>query len=249
MIFINHTPNACLFYLYQYVRLDKNEPFYIGVGKRYKGKTDFTRAKQSHAHNSICVAIIAKTDYRIEIIEEHDDYNFIREREKHLIAEYGRKHNHTGILANMTAGGDGCLDHPNIQCYKKCYAYTKDGAFFKEFESITAAAKYFNVDDQCITLAMKRPDKVYLIKDHQFRLFKTNNIPAVLDIREKLSNRKSKPVTQLTREGEFVKEWKSAVIAAKELKITRSHIADCCLNVKYHHTAGGFKWKFKETIS
>lgn len=248
MIFINHTPNACLFYLYQYVRLDKNEPFYIGVGKRYKGKTDFTRAKQSHAHNSICMAIIAKTDYRIEIIEEHNDYNFIREREKAMIAKYGRKHNGSGTLANFTAGGDGMLGADCSRLWKKCYAYTKDGAFFKEFESITAAAKHFNVGDNCIGNAMKHPEKTYLIKNHQFRLFKTGSIPTVLDIHEKLSNRRSKSVIQLTRDGEFVKEWKNAVIAAKELGFTgsRRHICDCCLGIR--KTARGFKWQFKENI-
>lgn len=245
MILVNHTTNSALYYLYRYIRLDKNEPFYVGVGKRYKGKTDFTRAKASHKHNSICMAIIAKTDYQIEIIEESNDYIFIREREKELISQYGRKHNHSGILANMTAGGDGCLDHPNIQCYKKCYVYTKEGAFFKEFESITAAARYFDVDDQCISNAIKHPEKIYLIKNHQFRFVKQDNIPAVLDIREKLSNRKSKPVMQFTREGKFIKEWKSAVEAAKELGFigSRRHISDCCLGIR--KTAKGFNWQFK----
>ena len=34
---------------------------------------------------------------------------FIKDKEKEFIALYGRKNNNTGILANMTEGGDGTL--------------------------------------------------------------------------------------------------------------------------------------------
>jgi len=245
MILINYTNNEKLRYLYQYVRLDKNEPFYIGVGKRYKSKNDFTRAKSSHKHNSICMSIINKTDYNIEILEESDDYFYIREREKELIKKYGKIFNGTGILANFTDGGDGLLGTIQPQLYKKCYSYTKNGIFHKEFESITAASIYFNVNDGLITLAMNPKYNVYLIKNHQFRNFKVDKIDPVLNIKEKLSNRKSIPIYQLTKDGKIIKEWKSASIAAKELNLSRSHIQECCREKKYCHTIGGFKWKFK----
>ena len=246
MEFINHTNNQKLHYLYQYIRLDKNEPFYIGVGKRYKSKNDFTRAKSTYDHNNICKLIINKTDYNIEILEESDDYYYIREREKELIAKYGKIFNGTGVLANFTDGGDGGNGTTNPQLYKKCYSYTKDGFFHKEFESITAAAIYFNIDDSQISNAIIYTDRIFLTKNHQFRNFKSDSIPPVLDIREKLSNRKSIPIIQLDRDGNLIKEWKSAFVAAKELNMfgSRRHICECCYGTR--KTAGGFKWRFKE---
>lgn len=106
MKLVNQTQNNCKYYLYQYVRLDKNEVFYVGIGTRYKSKTDFTRATMSHRHNSICVAIINKTDYRIEIIAESDNNAEIRQQEMDLVTKYGRIDLKTGSLANMTNGGE-----------------------------------------------------------------------------------------------------------------------------------------------
>ena len=60
------------------------------------------------------------------------------------------------------------------------------------------------------------------------------------------SNDKSKPIVQLTKEGEFVAEYKSSYDAERQTGICRADINKCCLNKKYHKSAGGFVWKFKE---
>lgn len=41
----------------------------------------------------------------------------------------------------------------------------------------------------------------------------------------------------------FIKEWDSATIAGKELKISSSDICQCCKNKK--NSCGNFKWKYK----
>lgn len=95
-------------YLYQHTRLDKDEIFYIGVGTNQDVEY-YSRSKEKHGRSSIWKKIVAKTEYRIDIILESDDYAFILEKEKEFVTLYGRKNINTGPLANLTDGGEGCL--------------------------------------------------------------------------------------------------------------------------------------------
>ena len=69
-------------YLYKHIRLDTNEVFYVGIGGKY-------RPNQKN-RNTIWKRIVAKTDYKIEIILESNDYEFIKQKEIELIKSYGR---------------------------------------------------------------------------------------------------------------------------------------------------------------
>jgi len=51
------------------------------------------------------------------------------------------------------------------------------------------------------------------------------------------------PILQYTIDGEFVKEWQGASVAAKELGLHASNIGDC-LKGRVHKT-GNFKWGYK----
>lgn len=98
------------YYLYRHIRLDKNEPFYIGVGTTPKRKAIshehyYRRAYNSSNRNTIWKNITNKTDYEVEILLESDNYDFIKEKEIEFIKLYGRKDNNTGVLSNMTDGG------------------------------------------------------------------------------------------------------------------------------------------------
>ena len=55
-----------------------------------------------------------------------------------------------------------------------------------------------------------------------------------------------KRIAQLSIDGELIREWRSAEDASKNLGILRCDISAVCNNLKYHKTAGGFKWKFIE---
>ena len=53
----------------------------------------------------------------------------------------------------------------------------------------------------------------------------------------------SRPILQLTKDGEFIKEWPSLSDAYRQLGIPPSNI---CLCLKGHYTsAGGFVWRYK----
>lgn len=94
------------YYLYRHIRLDKNEPFYIGIGtkKNYKThKSIYSRAYNKTSRNKYWMNIISKTSYNVEILLESNDYNFIKNKEIELISEYKKLYK----LSNFTKGGEG----------------------------------------------------------------------------------------------------------------------------------------------
>jgi len=101
------------YFIYRHIRLDKNVPFYIGIGT--KGKRDnsyrnlYARAFISTRRGVFWNRIVAKTKYRVEIIFETSDNNFLDIKEREFIKLYGRRNIKTGSLVNLTDGGRGIL--------------------------------------------------------------------------------------------------------------------------------------------
>jgi len=93
-------------YLYRHVRLDKQEPFYVGIGLDPKAGTYprafYTKGRSVYWHN-----IANKTQYRVEIMLDDLTWEDACEREREFIALYGRSDKGTGVLVNQTDGGDG----------------------------------------------------------------------------------------------------------------------------------------------
>lgn len=54
---------------------------------------------------------------------------------------------------------------------------------------------------------------------------------------------KSKPVSQYSKEGIFIKEWGSICDVSRDLGIPTGNISKCCMGNRNY--AGGFKWKYK----
>jgi len=94
-------------YVYRHIRLDNGYPFYIGISNSCDGK--YKRANARAKRNNLWGKIVAKTNYEVEILFEHDDYEFIKEKEKEFISLYGRINTKTGILSNLTDGGEGTI--------------------------------------------------------------------------------------------------------------------------------------------
>ena len=59
---------------------------------------------------------------------------------------------------------------------------------------------------------------------------------------ERCAKALSKPIVQLSLNGEFIKYWKSAKQAERKLNINCSHIGRCCKGK--HKSAGKYKWKY-----
>lgn len=56
----------------------------------------------------------------------------------------------------------------------------------------------------------------------------------------------SKPVVQLTKDGEYIKTWANAGEAQRQGIASRGNIGKCCLHYRNCFTAGGYKWEYEE---
>jgi hypothetical protein len=92
-------------YVYRHIRLDKNEPFYIGIGTTMaSGKCK--RAFDKKNRNRFWNFIANKTDYDVEVLFENIELEYAIEKEKEFIELYGLSCNGTGTLTNIKSGGD-----------------------------------------------------------------------------------------------------------------------------------------------
>jgi len=94
-------------YVYRHIRLDKNEPFYIGIGKDNTYKRAFQSSKTKRSdfwHN------IASKGYEVEILMDNLTWEQACEKEKEFISIYGRRDLGQGTLVNLTNGGDGVIE-------------------------------------------------------------------------------------------------------------------------------------------
>lgn len=93
-------------YLYRHIRLDKNIPFYIGIGSDSDGT--YRRAYRKDRNNKHWVNIIKKHPYEVEILLDDLTWEEACIKEIEFIKLYGRKSD-GGCLVNITCGGDGFL--------------------------------------------------------------------------------------------------------------------------------------------
>ncbi len=90
--------------VYRHIRLDKNEPFYIGIG------LDLKRAYSKFGRGKFWNKIVDKTDYEVDILFDDITWEQACEKEKEFIALYGRKDKNSGTLVNLTDGGEGKIN-------------------------------------------------------------------------------------------------------------------------------------------
>lgn len=154
-------------YVYRHIRLDKNEPFYIGISD-----ADKYRATTKRCRNLLWQRIVAKTDYEVEILMDNITMEQAKEKEVEFIKLYGRIDIKTGCLANLTDGGEGTVGrkYSPSKSHRKNLSdshkgkkmseesknkmskakkvpvlqFDLDGNFIKEWGGLIDAARHFN---------------------------------------------------------------------------------------------------------
>ena len=132
-------------YVYRHIRLDKNEPFYIGIGKddTYKRAYQSSKTKRSDFwHN------IASKGYEVEILMDNLTWEQACEKEKEFISIYGRKDLGQGSLVNLTNGGDGAIEisKESIESIRKKLTGLKQSEYTKNKRKETLKKVWQNED-------------------------------------------------------------------------------------------------------
>lgn len=228
-----------MYYLYRHIRLDKNEPFYIGIGtiqvidsKYYY----YSRAKDKSNRNIIWNRIVAKTKYKIDIIIESDDYGFIKQKEIEFVKLYGRIDLETGSLANLTDGGEGCLNispESLIQRNQKLIGQKRTEEFKKKLSEDRKGKK-----NPCFGRIFSEEEKANVskrMKGHKYNLGKI----AIEEHKKKISDSRlgskhwsSKKVIN-TETNEI---FDTVTLAAKSLNINRGYLSNMLSNKNKNKT-------------
>jgi hypothetical protein len=92
-------------YVYRHIRVDKNEPFYIGIGS----DSIYRRAKTRDGRNKIWKGIVKRSNFEVDILFDDISFDEAKQKEIEFISLYGRIDKGTGTLCNLTDGGEGML--------------------------------------------------------------------------------------------------------------------------------------------
>lgn len=211
------------YYCYRHIRLDNNEPFYIGIGSKNKKystfKSEYKRAFQKTGRNSFWKNITNKIDYKIEIIFESKSKEEIKNKEIEFISLYKRK-DENGKLCNFTNGGDGlnrkfCDKGEKDSQSKKVYQFDLDGNFIKEWGSVREIERelgYFNTAISKVCSSNKGTYKNYF-----------------WSYSENLTNtfKRYKKIKQI-KDGTVLKTWNKISEIEKQLGIKSANIVSAC---------------------
>jgi len=202
-------------YLYRHIRLDKNEPFYIGIGSYPK------RAYSNRDRNKYWKNIVNNFGYEVDIVLDDLTWEEACKKEKEFISLYGR-FQFGGILCNMTDGGDGgfgVIVSEETKEKKRIISKTK---------SISAETRE--------KMAAKLRGRV--LPEWQKKI-----LSEAAKNRKRKTDWCNKPIEQYDLNGNFIKEYKSLTIAANEIGTNISNI--CAVLNNRRNKCKGFKFKYK----
>lgn len=226
-------------YVYQHIRLDKNEPFYIGVGEdtpNEKGK--YRRAYNTFHRNNFWKKIKNKTNYKVEILIDDISYTKALEKEIEFIALYGRKNIGKGPLCNLTDGGEGVKGI--VKATKKVVQKDFDNNIIKVYDSIASVSKY-GYSKSSVNRCCKGGAKTHLGYVWQYFDNQSDDLTYNKSSRE-IKNRKR--IIQKNLDGSIAKIWDCMMDAIKNNPgCTSSGIGCCCNSIMRTHK--GFMWEFE----
>jgi len=152
------------YFLYRHIRLDKMQPFYIGVGKKeFRSKSHksvYSRAYNTRSRNIHWKNIVNKSMYSVEILLESDSREFILNKEMEFIEMYGIS-SEGGCLVNITRGGNyngttvSSGNNNFVKKSKSVFAYNLCGDLIKTFDSQHEASRYFGKTNSYVYNAIK----------------------------------------------------------------------------------------------
>jgi len=143
-------------YIYRHIRLDKNEPFYIGIGTDSK----YQRAYSKQSRNIFWNRIVQKTNYEVEILLDNLTRDEAKIKEIEFIALYGKKIDKTGILTNISDGGDGNSGGKHTEEAKRKIGESNKLKDYSKFDRSYMQTKEYKDKISKINKGRKMPDSM-----------------------------------------------------------------------------------------
>lgn len=202
--------------VYRHIRLDKNVPFYIGIGTRKSRAYDKGR-------NRIWKNIAAKTNYEVEILFDDLTRPQAEAKERELITLYGRLDLKTGTLANLTNGGDEGGGQSN-----KGRKHTEETK--AKLKGRPSNSKRPEVRKKLSELFKGRPIPEEQKKRISEALKGKSNGPWKDSQRQKILQfwlNQYNPIGQYDLQGNLIKLWNNRIEASLQLNIKKDYIREC----------------------
>jgi hypothetical protein len=231
-------------YIYGLIDPRNDSIFYVGfandLNKRFHEHLNTNgkkREKNTHKDNVINKILALGLKPEIKILDEceHEYNNKLKICEHERLERYYiQKYRNEGIkLTNLTDGGDGGCTY-----LKPVYQYSEEGKFLKRYDSVNEVANTYGVSADIISKVIDQRGKksyrsTYLFSSEEkansfvFKETKKDNIPII----------------QLSKSGDFIKEYKSQKEASAITSIFQPNINHCLKKERKH--AGGFCWEYK----
>jgi hypothetical protein len=207
-------------YLYRHIRLDKNVPFYVGIGDDKEGlyKRAFTRTSR----NVYWRNIVKVTDYDVEILLDNLSWKDACEKEKEFISIY-KKYTEGGTLTNIADGGQGGFLSEEINEKRR---NTLKGHFVSEITKQKIANS---------KIGKKLPEST---KEKMSQSHKGKKLSWIKS--DGHNNGRAYKVYQYTKDMVFIREWECAKYAIKYYSMNKTAITDCLRGRQ--KTAKGYIW-------
>jgi hypothetical protein len=222
-------------YVYRHIRLDKNQPFYIGIGEN--GRAYSSRGRNDNWHN-----IVNITDYDVEILMDGLSRDEAFEKEREFIALYGRSDNETGFLCNRTNGGCGQSGVKVSEETRKKMGKAQLGnkKYLLRTTSQDEINKKISSANKGRIMSEEQKGKIknnFIINGHPCLGKKASN-----ETKNKIAASRRRSVLQFDLDDNLIREWDSILSAKKEgycnVAIWR------CINGTYKHHKKSI-WKYK----
>lgn len=179
-------------YVYRHIRLDKNEPFYIGIGT----DTNYQRAYSKHSRNIFWQRVVKKTNYDVEIIMDNLTKDKAKLKEIELITLYGKKINNTGTLVNITDGGESGSGYKHTEESKRKIAEANK---YKDYSKIDKS--YMQTKEYKDKVSKNNTGRIMPKSMREKTSLRMKNTVLTEEHKEKLRNlRLGKKATQETKE-------------------------------------------------
>lgn len=228
-----------LYYNYVLINPETRLPFYIGKGKHNRCLSHFKPSelnKESHKSNTIKKITNSGKAVVIDIVYYSEDESSCLRMEEFLIESYGRRVDNSGILTNITAGGEGTagiiytaeqLDQMRIRMTgSNNHMYNKSHSeHSKKLMGETRRKKFENKE----IFPTKHSD------EHRYKL--TIHNPGGVAT--------SKPIYQIDSvTGIILKEWESASHASSTLQLKSRHNINAAATIYKNRLVYGYYWRY-----